>query len=391
MVIKPKIFANVCINAHPLGCAAQVEDQINYVKSTGSLEGPKRVLIIGASDGYGLASRIVSAFACGADTIGLSYERAPRPKRTASSGWYKTAAFMKQATAAGLGAWSIDGDAFSKEIKQETADALRTHLGQIDMLVYSIAAPRRLDPETGEVYSSVIKPIGAPYTGKTMDFQTGVVSEVTVHPATDQEVEHTIKVMGGEDWRLWIDMLLQERLLAQDFLTVTYTYVGPEATRATYRDGTIGKAKEDLEQTAIDLGQVLSPVDGKACISVQKAIVTRASAVIPAVPLYMSLLYQVMKSKGLHENCIQQINRLYREFLFTDGDVPTDKQSRIRLDDWEMREDVQADVMDLWHRVTTENAAELADIKGFQEDFLHQHGFGLPRVDYVEDVDPMLV
>lgn len=393
MVIEPVIRENVCLNAHPLGCEAQVLEQIRYIKSRGPLSGPKRVLVIGASNGYGLAARIVSAFACGADTLGVSYERPGRAKRTASAGWYNTDAFTRHARESGLGVWNLNGDAFSDETKQTVLEMIQAHLGQIDWFVYSIASPRRKDPVTGDLYSSVIKPIGEPYTSKTMNFLNGEVSEVTAQPASDKEVEQTIKVMGGEDWSLWVQALLDAGALAPGAQTMALSYIGPECTRAIYRDGTIGQAKAHLEQTVGKLNKRLESVKGKAYISVNKALVTRASAVIPAVPLYISLLYQVMKDKGLHENCIQQMDRLYRDFLFNpSGDAPlTDEQGRLRLDDWEMSEDVQTEVRDLWERVDADNAHDLADIKGFRHEFLKHHGFDMPGIDYAQDLSEDVV
>jgi len=317
MIIEPRIRQNICINAHPVGCAAQVRDQIDYVRDRAKIEGPKKVLVIGASNGYGLAARIMSAFATDAATIGLAFEKAGTARRTATAGWYNSEAFRLEAQAAGLSAWNVNGDAFSEETKSETMALIKDRLGQVDLLIYSIAAPRRIDPETGEIYSSVIKPIGSQFTAKTVDFLSGVVSEVTAEPATEEQIAHTIKVMGGEDWMLWVDRLLAENLLTRGFQTVAFSYIGSEQTRPLYRDGTIGAAKKDLEQKAADINSMLSAIDGRALISVNKALITRASAVIPAVPLYIALLYRIMKAKKLHEGCIQQIHRLYQDFLFS--------------------------------------------------------------------------
>ncbi|MCX7427469.1 MAG: trans-2-enoyl-CoA reductase family protein [Planctomycetia bacterium] len=387
MIIEPWIRDNVCLNAHPAGCFAHVEDQVRYVTARDEIDGSQRVLVVGASNGYGLAARIVSAFGCGAATVGVAYERPATEKRTASAGWYNTQAFAALARDYGHPAWNLNGDAFADEIKDETLATIRENLGTIDLLVYSIAAPRRLDPRTGELYSSVIKPIGKPYTAKTVDFMTGEVRVETSPPATDEQVAQTVKVMGGEDWTAWVERLLEADLLADGFQTIAFSYIGPEVTRAIYRDGTIGRAKEDLERRVPILNALMTPVSGRAVIGVQKALVTRASAVIPAVPLYVSLLYKVMKSKGLHENCIRQIHRLYRDFLFSPVPAETDHRGRLRLDDWEMREDVQAEVAALWQRVTTDNVRELADLDGFRAEFLRHHGFGIPGIDYAEDVD----
>jgi enoyl-[acyl-carrier protein] reductase/trans-2-enoyl-CoA reductase (NAD+) len=388
MIIEPRIRQNICINAHPVGCAAQVRDQIDYVRDRAKIEGPKKVLVIGASNGYGLAARIMSAFATDAATIGLAFEKAGTARRTATAGWYNSEAFRLEAQAAGLSAWNVNGDAFSEETKSETMALIKDRLGQVDFLIYSIAAPRRIDPETGEIYSSVIKPIGSPFTAKTVDFLSGVVSEVTAEPATEEQISHTIKVMGGEDWMLWVDRLLAENLLTRGFQTVAFSYIGSEQTRPLYRDGTIGAAKKDLEQKAADINSMLSAIDGRALISVNKALITRASAVIPAVPLYIALLYRIMKAKKLHEGCIQQIHRLYQDFLFSGDVLKLDAESRVRLDDWEMRPDVQDEVRNLWQQVDQDNLSELTDIQGLREEFLRHHGFGMAGVDYTLDVEP---
>jgi len=388
MIIEPKIRNNICVTAHPLGCAAQVRAQINYVKAGDRIESPKRVLVIGASNGYGLAARIVSTFSSTASTIGVAYERPGTKSKTGTAGWYNIESFKKEAETEGYQAWNINGDAFSQEIKAQVLDIIRENLGEVDFLVYSIAAPRRMDPHTGELYSTVIKPIGNKLTSKTVDFLNGQVNEITAEPATEEEIAHTVKVMGGEDWRLWVEMLQNGGVLAENFLTISFSYIGPDFTKAIYRDGTIGKAKEDLENSADQINKVLAPLGGKAIISVNKALVTRASAVIPAVPLYISLLYKVMKEKNLHEGCIQQIYRLYHDFLFTDSPPTLDDKGRIRMDDWEMRQDVQRKVAELWEQVTTENLSQLADIDGLRQEFLRHHGFGMPGVEYSRDVEP---
>ena len=388
MIIRPKIRRNICLTAHPLGCAAQVKAQINYVKARDRIESPKRVLVIGASNGYGLAARIVSTFSSTASTIGVAYERPGTKSKTGTAGWYNIESFKKQAETDGYQAWNINGDAFSEGLKSQVLDSIRENLGEVDFLVYSIAAPRRMDPHTGELYSTVIKPIGNTFTSKTVDFLSGKVSEITAEPATEEEIAHTVKVMGGEDWRLWIEMLKNGGVLAENVLTIAFSYIGPDFTKAIYRDGTIGKAKEDLENSADQINDVLAPLKGKAIVSINKALVTRASAVIPAVPLYISLLYKVMKEKNLHEGCIQQIYRLYHHFLFTDGPAAVDHKGRIRLDDWEMSQDVQKKVAELWAQVTTENLSQLADIDGLRQEFLRHHGFGMPGVEYGLDVEP---
>ena len=388
MVIEPKIRKNICLNAHPLGCAAQVKAQINYIKGQDRINGPKRVLVIGASNGYGLAARIVSTFSSRAATIGVGYERPSTKTRTATAGWYNIESFKREAEREGYKAWNINGDAFSKEVKSQASDIIKDNLGAVDLLIYSIAAPRRIDPETGEIYSSVIKPIGEKYTSKTVDFLTGEVKEITAEPATEEEIAHTVKVMGGEDWRLWVKALEGAGLLAENFITVAFSYIGPSFTNPIYRHGTIGRAKAHLEESAVEINRILERLGGKSIISVNKALVTRASAVIPAVPLYISLLYKVMKAKKLHEGCIHQMHRLYGDHLFSGGAFRTDHNGRIRLDDWEMREDVQGEVTRLWEMVTTENMSVLSDIDGFREEFLRHHGFGMPGVDYGQDIRP---
>lgn len=387
MVIEPRIRNNFFLNAHPVGCREQVLEQIRYARKHRPPLHPKRVLVVGSSNGYGLAARIVAAFSCGAATYGVSYEKPPEPTRTATAGWYNERAFQQLAHAEGLGAWSVNGDAFTAAVKDQIVNMVRGGGGPLDLVVYSIAAPRRSDPVTGELYTSTLKPIGRRYVSKSVDFLTGQVTEVSSDPATEEEVRHTVKVMGGEDWFLWMELLRDEGLLAPGAITVAFSYVGPELTHEIYRNGTVGRAKEDLEHTARTITKALESVGGRAVVSVNKALVTRASAVIPAVPLYTSLLYKVMKRKGLHEGCIEQMVRLYRDHLYSGKPLSLDSSGRIRLDDWEMREDVQREVKDLWDKVTTENIGELADLVGFREEFLRHHGFGMPGVDYSQDVE----
>ncbi len=304
--------------------------------------------MIGASNGYGLAARIISAFASKAATIGVGFEKPGKASRTGTAGWYNIEAFRQEAEKAGLSAWNVNGDAFSAETKSNISDIIKDKLDTIDFLVYSIAAPRRIDPATGEIYSSVIKPIGKPFTARSVDFLSGVISEVSAEPATADQIAQTVKVMGGEDWMLWIEKLLNENLLARGFKTIAFSYIGSEHTRSLYRDGTIGAAKKDLEQKAEHINHMLDAIGGNALISVNKALITRASAVIPAVPLYAALLYRVMKDKKLHEGCIQQMYRLYHDLLFSGSSPKVDAKGRIRIDDWEMRPDVQREVAALW-------------------------------------------
>lgn len=389
MIIKPKVRGFICTTAHPEGCARQVQRQIDVVKKEKPLQGPGKVLVIGASTGYGLASRITAAFGAGAQTIGVFYEKPASGGRTASAGWYNTAAFDKAAAAAGLYAKHINGDAFSDEIKQRTIDLIRRDWGQVDMVVYSLAAPKRLHPKTGELFSSVLKPIGKPYTNKTVNVQNGEVTDVSIDPASDEEIRHTVAVMGGDDWQLWIDALNEAGVLAEGATTVAYSYIGPEITHAVYREGTIGAAKDDLEATALRMHEKLGATGGRAYVSVNKALVTQASSAIPVVPLYISLLFRVMKEKGLHEGCIEQMFRLFADRLYTGaGEAAVDEKGRIRVDDLEMREDIQAEVSRLWAEVNTGNLAQLSDIEGYRTDFLQLFGFNCDGVDYEQETEP---
>jgi enoyl-[acyl-carrier protein] reductase/trans-2-enoyl-CoA reductase (NAD+) len=397
VIVEPKIRNNVCLTAHPSGCARQVEDQIvfiqNHKAAAGGRRRPTRALIVGSSNGYGLAARIVAAYGYGAASLGVAFERPGSidqgREKLGTAGWYNDVAFLRRATADGLGAWSINGDAFSQEVKQEAVEAIRSMLGPIDLLVYSIASPRRMDPVTGTLHSSVIKPIGKPYVSRSLDFLTGIVSDFRADPtSSQQEIDDTVKVMGGEDWRLWVERFAGEGLLADDVTTVAFSYIGPDFTAPIYRDGTIGRAKEHLEATAHELQTMLSAKGGRALVSVNKALVTRASAVIPAVPLYIAILYKVMKEKGLHEVCINQMHRLFRDYLCSDRPLPTDPEGRIRLDDWEMREDVQREVARRWERADTRNIQDLADVEGFRAEYLNYHGFGVAGIDYAAEVEP---
>lgn len=383
MIVKPMIRNNMCMNAHPKGCELHVKEQIDYVHKQGVIPGPKRVLVIGGSAGYGLASRIVAAFGCGAGTICVAYEREPNEKRPGSAGWYAATAFDAEAREAGLAAETVFADAFSHETKKQTAEKIRELLGTVDLVVYSLASGVRVDPDTGEHYRSVLKPLRQTYRNTTVDPMTGELSEAEIAPATEEEAAATVKVMGGEDWELWINTLEAEGLLAESALTVAYSYIGPELTRPVYREGTIGRAKDHLEATARSLDTRMKQHGGRAFVSVNKALVTRASAVIPVVPLYLGVLYRIMKDKKLHEGCIEQMYRLFSERLYTDPVV--DEQGRIRLDDWEMREDVQAEVDRIWSTVTSENLDQLADLEGYRSEFLQLHGFGYQEINYDEE------
>ena len=388
MKIVPKIRQNMCLTAHPEGCREQVREQIEYVCSQPSIEGPRRVLVVGSSNGYGLAARITSAFSCGAATAGVFLERPGAENRSATVGWYNNIAFEREAHEAGLVAFSVNGDAFSPEVKAETVGRIRDEMGPVDCVIYSIAAPRRIDPETGQIYSSVVKPIGQAFEGKTVDIKNGQLSDVVAEPATEEEIAETIKVMGGEDWMDWISALHEGQVLARGAVTVALSYVGPAITAPLYRDGTIGRAKEHLEATAEKIQSRFMDQDIRPIVSVNKALVTRASAVIPTVTLYISLLYAVMKRKGLHEGCIQQIYRLYRDYLYAAEPQSLDPDGRIRLDDWEMRQDVQSEVTEMWKKILETSPQEVDEIAEFRSEFLRHHGFEMPGVDYDLDVDP---
>lgn len=387
MIVTPKIRGFICTTAHPDGCAANVRSQIDFVRSRGPLpRSPKKVLVIGASTGYGLASRIVPAFGGGAATIGVFFEKPGGDSKTASAGWYNSAAFEEAASEAGLYAKSFNGDAFSKDLKNEVVAAILADLGQVDCVVYSLASPRRADPDTGAIYRSVLKPIGRSYTQKDLNTDTAEVDTVTIDPATDEEVAHTIKVMGGEDWELWIEALAGAGALAEGFATVAYSYIGPDLTYPIYTNGTIGRAKEHLEESAALMNARFGA--GSAFVSVNKALVTQASSAIPVVPLYISLLYKVMKEKGLHEGCIEQIQRLFADHLTAAGGPVLDEKGRIRIDDWEMREEVQSAVEKAWETVTTSNLFEVSDFSGYKKEFLRLFGFGIEGVDYEADTNP---
>ncbi|MFO7849538.1 MAG: trans-2-enoyl-CoA reductase family protein [Spirochaetia bacterium] len=389
-MIEPKIRGSICMNSHPAGCVKEVKNQIDEVRNTRfdeeAREAPKNVLVIGGSTGYGLASRIVSAFGYGARTINVSFEREPAEKKSGTPGWYNNNAFDREAERTGLYAKTFHGDAFSHEMKATIASLLEEKGFKVDLLIYSLASGIRPDPDTGEIYRSALKPIGSTYTTRSLNIMDGTITETSVEPASQDEIDATVKVMGGEDWELWIKALKDRNLLSNEFTTLAYSYIGPGVTHAVYRSGTIGKAKEHLESTARVLTEELQHIDGTAFVSINKAVVTRASSVIPAVPLYIGLLFSVMKEKGLHEGCIEQMIRLFRDRLYTDSPVPTDEEGRIRVDDWEMREDVQKEVHDRWNRVSEENVAELADLEGYREEFLRIHGFNVPGVDYSQDI-----
>ena len=389
MIIEPRTRGFICLTAHPEGCAQNVKNQIDYVTSKGKIAGAKKVLVIGASTGFGLASRITSAFGSDAATIGVFFDKPASPNRPASPGFYNTAAFETAAHQAGLYAKSINGDAFSNEIKEQVVNLIKQDLGQIDLIIYSLASPVRTHPVSGKRFKSVLKPIGENFTNKTVDFHTGNVSEISINPAEGEDIENTVTVMGGADWKMWMDALHEANVLAEGVKTVAYSYIGPEVTKPVYRNGTIGAAKDDLEAKAFTITDALKAINGNAYVSVNKALVTQASSAIPVIPLYISLLYKIMKEEGIHEGCIEQIQRLYSQRLYA-GDLSLDEKGRIRVDDWEMREDIQAKVIKLWESATTENLPEIGDLEGYSTDFYNLFGFKVPGVDYTKDVNEMV-
>ena len=387
MIIEPRMRGFICLTAHPKGCEQNVRNQVAYIKSKGTIEGPKKVLVIGASTGFGLASRITAAFGSGAATIGVFFEKPPKDGKTASPGWYNTAAFENQAHQSGLYAKSVNGDAFSNEIKQKTIELIKADLGQVDLVIYSLASPVRTHPVTGAMHRSVLKPIGNSFSNKTVDFHTGNVSNISIEPGTEEDIANTVAVMGGEDWAMWLKELKLRGLLSPNAITVAYSYIGPSLTEAVYRKGTIGRAKDHLEATAFSITKDLFDINGKAYVSVNKALVTQASSAIPVIPLYISLLYKVMKEKNIHEGCIEQIQRLFKDRLYTREDIPVDPQGRIRIDDWEMRPDVQSEVAALWEKSSTENLSGIGDLAGYKHDFLQLFGFDVEGIDYTKEVD----
>lgn len=390
MVIHPKIRGFICTNAHPVGCAAHVQQQIDYVKQQAPLSMvPQRVLVIGCSTGYGLATRINAAFGAGAKTLGVCFEKEPSEKKTATAGWYNTAAFHAAAKAEGLYAHTINGDAFSDEIKQEVIARIKEDFGQVDLVVYSLASPKRKDPDTGELYSSALKPVGQSYTTKTYHTDKDQVTEITLEPATDDEIAQTIKVMGGEDWERWIAALHEAGVLAPQAKTTAYTYIGKKLTWPIYGHATIGKAKEDLDRAAAAMRERFADIQLEAYVSSLKALVTQASSAIPVMPLYISLIYRVMKEEGTHEGCIEQTHRLLRDALYVEN-PELDEAGRLSMNGWETNDATQAKIEKLWNEVTQDNFHQLADYAGYHSDFLKLFGFGIEGVDYDADVDPVV-
>lgn len=390
MVIHPKIRGFICTNAHPVGCAENVRQQIAHIKNQAPIaNGPKRVLIIGSSTGYGLASRIAAAYGSGAKTLGVCFEKEPTERKTGTAGWYNTAAFHNFAKADGLYYHTINGDAFSDEIKAQTIEKIKEDLGQVDLVIYSLASPKRKDPETGDVYSSTLKPVGGSYTTKTYDTDKDLVHEISLEPANDDEIAQTIKVMGGQDWERWIAQLHAAGVLAPDCQTTAYTYIGKKLTWPIYGHATIGRAKEDLDRAAANLRSTYDDINLSAWVSSLKALVTQASSAIPVMPLYISLIYGVMKEEGTHEGCIEQIYRLFTEGLYTET-PRLDEANRLRMDGLETNEATQAKIEALWDQVTQDNFHQLADYKGYHSEFLRLFGFGIEGVDYDADVEPQV-
>ena len=383
MIVEPKVKGFICTTAHPAGCKESVRRQIAYCKEKGMVEGPKKVLVIGSSTGYGLVSRIAVTYGYGADTIGVAFERESNGRRTATAGWYNTKAFEEFAKEDGYYAKSFNGDGFSEEMKNQVIETIRKDFGKVDMVVYSMAAPRRTMPD-GTTVSSVLKTVGKELTNKTIDLRNNEIKDVTVPVANEEEIENTVKVMGGEDWEAWIQALVDADVLSDNAVTLAYSYIGPELTHAIYKEGSIGQAKKHLFETSKKLTKEFEAKGLKAYISVNKALVTQSSAAIPIVPLYISLLYKIMKKEGLHEGCIEQMNRLFIDKLPA---KETDAEGYIRLDDWEMEDKVQNEITKLWDLVTTENIGELGDIEGYWEDFYHMFGFHYDNVDYSADVE----
>jgi enoyl-[acyl-carrier protein] reductase/trans-2-enoyl-CoA reductase (NAD+) len=391
MIIKPRVRGFMCITSHPVGCDENVKQQIEYVKRQGKIDGgPKKVLVIGSSTGYGLASRISAGFGSNAATLGLFFEKEGTEKKPGTAGWYNSAAYHKYAEQEGLYAKSINGDAFSDEIKQKTIEVIKQDLGQVDLVVYSLASPRRTHPKTGEVFNSCLKPIGKSVTQRGINTDKQIIQDVTLDPATDEDISNTIAVMGGEDWQMWIDALAEAGVLADGAKTTAYTYIGEKLTWDIYWDGTIGQAKKDLDSRVISLRKRLAATGGDARVSVLKAVVTQASSAIPIMPLYLSLLFKIMKADGSHEGCIEQVYGLFRDSLY--GSDPTlDVDGRLRADGLELRPEIQDAVADLWEQVTTENVSEISDFSGYKSEFLRLFGFGIDGVDYDVDVEPQVI
>lgn len=389
MIIKPRVRGFMCITTHPVGCEANVKGQIDYVKGQQPIVGPKRVLVIGSSTGYGLAARITAAFGGGASTLGVFFEKEGTEKKAGTAGWYNSAAFHKFAEAEGLYAKSINGDAFSDEIKQKAIDTIKADLGQVDLVIYSLASPRRQHPKTGEVFNSTLKPIGKDVTLKGINTDKEEIQEFSMEAASEEDIANTVTVMGGEDWQMWMEALGEADVLAEGAKTAAFTYVGEKVTWDLYWDGTIGQAKKDLDKKVIGIREKLATTGGDARVAVLKAVVTQASSAIPIMPLYLSLLFKAMKEDGSHEGCIEQLYRLYTECIYTDT-PRLDEEGRLRVDELELRPEIQDKVADAWAQITTENLSELTDFVGYKQEFLKLFGFGIEGVDYEADVNPVV-
>lgn len=391
MIIKPKTRGFICTTTHPTGCEAHVNEQIARVKADGPVaNGPKKVLVIGASTGYGLASRITAAFGSGAATLGVFLEKPATETKPGSAGWYNSGAFEKAAHAAGLYAKSINGDAFSNEMRDKAIEIIKADLGQVDLVVYSLASPVRKLPDTGELVRSALKPIGNTYKATAVDTSKDILMDAEIEPATEEEIKNTVTVMGGEDWELWMKALKDAGVLADGVKTVSYSYIGTDITWPIYWHGALGKAKEDMDRAAAALRDLLADLNGTANVAVLKSVVTQASAAIPVMPLYIAIGFKVMKELGIHEGCIEQINRMFRTQLYKDGGADLDDAARIRMDDWELRDEVQNKVKEIWPQVTNENIFEITDYQGYKDEFLKLFGFGIDGIDYDADVDPMI-
>ncbi|MDI3325305.1 trans-2-enoyl-CoA reductase family protein [Pontibacterium granulatum] len=389
MIIKPKIRGFICTTTHPTGCAANVREQIAYTKEKGEIAGAKRVLVIGSSSGYGLSSRIAAAFGCGAATIGVFFEKPGTERKTGTAGWYNAAEFDKAAHEAGLYAKSLNGDAFSHEAKAKTIELIKEDLGQIDLVVYSLASPVRKMPDTGEVIRSTLKPIGEPYRSTAIDTNKDVIIDAEIEPATQEEIDATVTVMGGEDWELWMNALNDAGVLADGAKSVAYSYIGSDITWPIYWDGALGKAKQDLDRAAGEINSMLQAKGGQGNVAVLKSVVTQASSAIPVMPLYLSMVFKVMKEKGLHEGCMEQVQRLFATGLYGDT-AEMDDGNRFRIDDWELREDVQQACREMWPQITSENLFEKTDYQYYKDEFLKLFGFGIESVDYEADVSPLV-
>lgn len=393
MIITPKIRGFICTTTHPIGCDLNIKQQIEYTQQKGAVEnGPKKVLVIGASSGYGMSSRIAAAFGSGAATIGVFFEKAATEKKTGTAGWYNSAAFEKYAAEAGLYAKSINGDAFSNEARDQVIQLIKDDLGEIDMVVYSLASPVRKMPDSGEVIRSVLKPIGETYRSTAIDTSKDAIINAEIEPANEVEIANTVTVMGGEDWELWINALSDAGLLADNARTVAYSYIGSDITWPIYWHGALGKAKEDVDRAAQALNAKLVPNGGGANVAVLKSVVTQASSAIPVMPLYLSMVFKVMRQEGIHEGCMDQIYRLFAERLYNNlnpADL-VDDNNRLRLDDWELREDVQQACRELWPQITSENLFEMSDYQLYKDEFLRLFGFGIEGVDYEADVSPLV-